>query len=60
MNGRSLSPAAQVARGVEAVVQQVWVAGGEGGGANDNHANPKRAEDEAEENIGAPAALLEL
>jgi len=53
-------PAAEVARGVEAVVQQIGVAAAEGSGANADHAHPEGSEDDAEEHVGASAVLLEL
>mmetsp|Transcript_35032 Transcript_35032/g.87665 ORF Transcript_35032/g.87665 Transcript_35032/m.87665 type:complete len:218 (+) Transcript_35032:404-1057(+) len=51
--------AAEVARGVEAVVQQIGVAAAEGSGANGDHAHPEGSEDDAEEHVGASAVLLE-
>ena len=51
---------AQVAAAVEAVVQQVGVAAGDGDVPDRDHAAPEGGEDEAEEHIRAPAALFQL
>ena len=52
--------AAEVAHGVKAVGQEVGVTLGQRGAADDEHAAPEGGEDDAKEDIGAPALLDEL